>query len=143
MLAALRAELAGVEALLVILEREQQMLMTGSIATLPELTTQKSTLVADIDKQSQARLVWFPVDAAARQTLFLQQPTIATAWAALSERANRAAALNQSNGLLINQRLQHNREALHILRGQETGQPTYGPDGQQQSLGSGRTLGSA
>jgi flagella synthesis protein FlgN len=65
-------------------------------------------------------------------------------WRELLELARAARQLNERNGLLIGLKLQHNQQALAVLRG-AAAQTTqlYGPDGQSYSASPGRPLGKA
>lgn len=56
-------------------------------------------------------------------------------WHALLEATRRTARLNKLNGVLIQQRLQHNQRMLNFLN-EATGQSLYGPDGQSHQRGS-------
>lgn len=142
-LSALQAELVGFDALLALLRDENRLLLDGNTAALPEITQKKDTLINQLDQQAMERTKWLPAESEALTKLLALHPDIAVLWSSLTEQAKQASALNQLNGKIINQRLQHNREALNILRGQEGNQNIYGPDGQPLEGASGRTLGSA
>jgi flagellar biosynthesis/type III secretory pathway chaperone len=56
--------------------------------------------------------------------------------------AEKARALNQTNGKLIATRLASNQQALATLMAAANQAALYGPDGQARPLGGGRSLGS-
>lgn len=61
----------------------------------------------------------------------------------LLELAKEARSLNELNGKLVNDRLQHNQKALNALTSAAQQSTIYGPDGHTQIGAGGRTLGSA
>lgn len=107
------------EAFIAILRREQEALACGDIDALAPLIAEKNALGEQLKQISAAEA------------------------AQLRDLAREARALNEANGKLIALRLQHNRQALNVLRSAADAAVTYGPDGQQQSSLGGRSLGSA
>lgn len=61
----------------------------------------------------------------------------------LIELAKEARHLNDTNGKLVSERMQHNQKALSALMSAAQQSTVYGPDGHAQLGSSGRTLGSA
>lgn len=63
-------------------------------------------------------------------------------WQTLLSLAEKASALNRTNGKLIATRLAHNQQALSTLLAAANQAALYGPDGQARPVGGGRSLGS-
>lgn len=63
--------------------------------------------------------------------------------ATVIELAKEARRLNDLNGKLVADRMQHNQQALNVLLSAAKQSALYGPDGQTRVGPSGRTLGSA
>ena len=59
------------------------------------------------------------------------------------ELAKEARRLNELNGQLVSDRMQHNQQALNVLLSAAKQSTLYGPDGQTHVGPAGRTLGSA
>lgn len=59
------------------------------------------------------------------------------------ELAKESRRLNDLNGKLVADRMQHNQQALNVLLSAARQSTLYGPDGQTHAGPSGRTLGSA
>lgn len=59
------------------------------------------------------------------------------------ELAKEARRLNELNGKLVADRMQHNQQALNVLLSAAKQSALYGPDGQTHVGSTGRTLGSA
>ena len=55
-------------------------------------------------------------------------------WASIRERADQAARLNRTNGVLIGIRLEHNQRMLNFIE-EAAGKGLYGPDGQARAAG--------
>lgn len=55
-------------------------------------------------------------------------------WNAIRERADQAARLNRTNGVLIGIRLEHNQRMLNFIE-EAVGKGLYGPDGQARAAG--------
>lgn len=55
-------------------------------------------------------------------------------WEAIRERADQAARLNRTNGVLIGIRLEHNQRMLNFIE-EAAGKGLYGPDGQARAAG--------
>ena len=55
-------------------------------------------------------------------------------WASIRERADQAARLNRTNGVLIGIRLEHNQRMLNFIE-EDAGKGLYGPDGQARAAG--------
>jgi len=55
-------------------------------------------------------------------------------WETIRERADQAARLNRTNGVLIGIRMAHNQRMLNVIE-EAVGKGLYGPDGQARSAG--------
>ena len=55
-------------------------------------------------------------------------------WESIRERADQAARLNRTNGVLIGIRLEHNQRMLNFIE-EAAGKGLYGPDGQARAAG--------
>jgi flagella synthesis protein FlgN len=143
-------ELRTLESFLVLLQQEQTLLETVAIEPLGALAEQKSALTTELARLTDAR------EAAISRGGFGPGKDGMNAWCEtadgnasrgnwqrLRELAAEARALNELNGKLIATRLQHNQKALAVLMAAADRAATYGPDGQQRTGSSGRSLGSA
>lgn len=150
----LRAELDAFRDFHELLLTEQSVLAAGDADALVELSRRKSEQVTRLTQLTDARNRYLNsatgltdqsgIDA--WQAKFDPQRRIGTdrLWQSLLDLARSAKQLNEQNGLLINLKLQHNQQALAVLRG-VAAQTTqlYGPDGQSYSAAHGRPLGKA
>lgn len=73
----------------------------------------------------------------------LQRLGLTAEWDKLTALAREARELNRINGTIIDARLQHNQQAMALLRAGEDVASTYGPEGLSQNSSSARHLGSA
>lgn len=145
----LEAEKQVLERFVQLLKTEQQVLVNGGKDELPPITAAKTTLTDQLVQQGKQRSVamsdgniptdraeladWIKQQAAAHQTL----------WASFLQLAQEAQTLNNLNGRLVAERLSSNQQAIQTLMTAANRPATYGPDGQTNALGRGRTLGSA
>lgn len=141
-------ELAGFVELL---RQEQALLESGNIDPLPALAVQKAMVADQLTATSARReqalieggfssgrdavVRWLAADAGKDQAR--------DNWHRLLDLLATARTLNETNGKLIAVRMQHNQQALATLMSAADRLATYGPDGQQKTTGSGRSLGSA
>ncbi len=132
---------------------ERQCLNGSDSTTLAETTSRKSALanrLAEIDTQRDAVLGAKGLSAGRKgiETWLETLPLAAgrasrAAWLSVLERAAEARRENDLNGKLIAARLQQNQQALGVLLGETGDAGTYGADGQHNTQGGRRTLGSA
>lgn len=135
---------------LVLLEKEQQALTVGDIERLLPLATEKTGLFGRLAQLGEARgkLLAAAGLAADRQGMegwlerHADQVGARRDWQALLSLAEKASALNQTNGKLIATRLAGNQQALATLLAAANQAALYGPDGQARPVGGGRSLGS-
>lgn len=128
------------ETLMELLTREQAVLVHGADdgELLVQLAQQKQTQLKAIDtleshrRGAQEKLGYAPglpgAEQAARDTGCVPQ------WQAMQDIARRVAHVNQLNGTLIEQRMQHNQHVLSLLR-ELARDALYGQDGQQNRSG--------
>lgn len=152
--AGLRAEFEAFRTFHELLESEQAALVGGDIDSLVSLAQRKASQVSLLGQMAESRNRYLRNTTGTTDQLGLDawqkkydpqgRSGMARVWHDLLALARSAKDLNQQNGALINLNLQHNQQALAILRGAAT-QTTnlYGPDGHAYSSGSGRPLGKA
>ena len=148
---AIAAEAAAMIAFVALLEKEKQVLVTGTPDEILASAAQKSALASQLTHagtQRDAALAALGV-AQTRQGVdeFLtnQAADLQPAWATLLDLAHKANQLNSSNAALVNSRLQTNQQALAVLLSStgETSNTVYGPDGHSKHDSTPRPLGSA
>lgn len=132
-----------------ILEEEQKILIQGGKDELPPITKTKTQLTDSLTSAGESRAAAFaaagvPVDKEGFSTWLQKAPVkFREQWAAFIALAGTAKNLNDINGRLVAERLSNNQQAIQVLMAAANRPATYGPDGQTNALGSGRTLGSA
>jgi flagella synthesis protein FlgN len=143
-------EFRALQSFVALLRREQSLLEEGSTESLAALAEEKLQAANELSEFSAARdskLVHSGLRAGrAGMDAWAASPAGAgyrEQWQHLLELTAEARALNDTNGKLINLRLQNNQQALNILLTAAEQAVTYGPDGQQRTGGAGRSLGSA
>lgn len=133
-----------------LLRQEESLLTRREAGRLTQLAEEKSALVARLGALASAR----EDDLANRNLpsgrqgmdLWVASPEGASSrrrWEQLLVLGAEAKMLNETNGKLIALQLEHNQQALNAIMAAADKAATYGPDGQQKSAGSGRSLGSA
>jgi flagella synthesis protein FlgN len=136
----LPAEHQTLEALVAVLEREQQALIHADTDTLTALLAEKQPLVNQMNTYGAARNKALAAaglaadDTGMRAALAQAADAQAEAhWNRLLELTARAKELNRVNGVLINKQLTHTQGAINALNPQGSGNAVYGPDGQSQA----------
>lgn len=145
------AELGVLRQFVDVLQREQAALTGGHTDSLMALATEKvrhAEQLATLNKSRDAKLQSAGLGSG-REGIqawrdegsipLVVQNNLAT----LIELAKEARRLNELNGKLVADRLQHNQQALNVLLSAAKQSTIYGPDGHTQVAPSGRTLGSA
>lgn len=142
LLATLTEELATVEAFASLLALEQKALLSNkALGTLPTIVAQKTELtqqLAGLEKVRDAQLVERGLPRGRKGIEMASQgdTRIANQWSLLKGSAERARRANLRTGLMIRTRMDHNRRALAILRGDTGGASMlYGPDGRLPGFG--------
>jgi flagella synthesis protein FlgN len=146
----LAEEAAQLRAFLALLEAEQQALAGGDVDRLLAFAADKNTHFTHLSRLGEARGMALTAagcgaDRQGQEQWLRQNPGQAgarKAWGELLALAEKARAMNQTNGQLIATRLANNQQALSALMAAANQAALYGPDGQARPLGSGRSLGS-
>ncbi|CNH09057.1 flagella synthesis protein FlgN [Yersinia aldovae] len=124
-------QLELLESLKTVVAQEQQLLCSGRIqgVVLQGVTEQKSSILATLAYLDQARLT---TQAAINvQAPYNQAAALAERWQRILQLAEELHYGNLHNGLLLQQHIEHNTQALAVLNTRH-GQSLYGPDGQSK-----------
>lgn len=143
LLATLIDEHATVEAFASLLAYEEKALTSvDAIDALPSIVEQKTELtarLAGLEKVRDAQLteLGLPRGRAGIEMACGDDSRLANQWTLLKESTERARRANLTVGMMINTRMDHNRRALAILRGEDRKSNTmlYGPDGRVPAFG--------
>ncbi|MEE4410524.1 MULTISPECIES: flagella synthesis protein FlgN [unclassified Serratia (in: enterobacteria)] len=114
-----------------VLAEEHHLLCSGQLpgVALQRVTDIKSQLLATVNYLEQQRLE--QERAQRQQAPYAAHPRLADAWQQVQLLSQKLREKNQHNGLLLNQQLDHNAQALAILG--KNNKSLYGPDGQSRS----------
>lgn len=123
--------LETLNALDTVLAEEHHLLCSGQLpgVALQRATDAKSQLLATVSYLEQQRLELEP--AQGQQAPYSTHPRLADAWQQIQRLCQQLREKNQHNGLLLNQQIDHNAQALTILS--KNNKSLYGPDGQSCS----------
>ena len=154
LLPVLREERDGYRAFLDLLREERAALEGRDPDALLAIAQRKSAEVTRLARLGEARnqalrtltgtIDQAGIEAWCKQLDGATGRAVLTLWQELLDAARAARTVNEENGALITVRLQHNQQALAILRGATSSLPTfYGPDGKPCGASSGRPLGKA
>ena len=151
LLAAITAETSALQHFIAILEEEQKLLIGGDADAVLPLIDKKTGLIAELgnagqQREAALREIGVEIRKEAMEAWFAKAPPVLQQrWQQLLELAQTANRLNNTNGQLINTRLQYNQQALSILinAGDSVRDDTYGPDGHKSTGSGSRPLGSA
>ncbi|MCG5074975.1 flagella synthesis protein FlgN [Paraburkholderia tagetis] len=143
LLATLIDEHAAVEAFASLLAFEEKALTTADgIGTLPRIVEEKATLtqrLAGLEKARDAQLAGLGLPGGRKgiEMACDGDARLAGQWALLKGSTERARRQNLTIGMMIRTRMEHNRRALAILRGETGGGGSmlYGPDGRLPAFG--------
>lgn len=128
------------------LEREQRQLSAVDTAeALQQTIAAKNLLVARMTSLAERRHKalaeqGYAASEAGMRAWLEKSSASLPIWNELLNAARRARELNQINGTLINTHMARTRAALSVLQQKPAGSTVYGPDGQQDMRGGGRTL---
>ncbi|MBI5918121.1 MAG: flagellar protein FlgN [Nitrosomonadales bacterium] len=127
-----------------LLETEQRALVGGDVEQLLGLSDEKSQLASALVNLASKRREVLPDPSSTLMESWLKERKSGALpiWNEIQKLAQEAQRLNNTNGELIQVRLRHNQQALVALRNASNNAALYGPDGQHNLSGSGRTLGS-
>lgn len=146
----LKAELGTFREFTQLLQTEQETLIHGDVDRLIDLARLKSDKVVLLSQLAAIRNRFLASksinpDQSGMEKWLKQHskeaPGATETWNALLEEAKRAQHLNQTNGVMIENRLRHNHQALAALQAIANQSAVYGPDGQTHGPGGGRPLG--
>ncbi len=148
-LALLRQEHGTFERFLDTLQDEQTALVNGEIDRLTDIAQTKSNLVIELTRLAEARNHFLssqglPADKEgmatwlSRQAATAETQDIETVWNELLRVAASTRLANETNGKMIELKLQHNQQALAVLMSAANQTTLYGPDGQHLSGAGGR-----
>ncbi len=133
-----------------LLQHEQELLKRGDTEALLPLIEKKNGLANALGTYAQMRenelaRLGLPAGRAGMEAWLTMGGEHAphSDWKNLLVLAAQAQDINATNGKLIGLHMQHNQQAFNALMGAAGRAMTYGPDGQQQVGGGGRTLGTA
>jgi len=142
----LNNEISSLRAFLLLLEKEQQALLTQDSELLLTLADEKNQATHKLIELSNLRRRSINLNAVNTDTtawLEKNAPSCLSAWKEVRELAKQAHQFNQINGEVIQLKLRSNQKALTVLLGaNENAAGLYGRDGQPNLPVAGRTLGS-
>lgn len=151
LLSAISAETSALQQFIAILEEEQKLLIGGDADAVLPLIDKKTVLITALgnagqQRESALRELGIEAHKEAMEAWFAKAPAaLQQRWQQLLELAQTANRLNNTNGQLINTRMQYNQQALSILinAGSSISDDTYGPDGHKSTGSGSRPLGRA
>ncbi|SEK70580.1 flagella synthesis protein FlgN [Nitrosovibrio tenuis] len=129
-----------------LLRCEQRVLEQADVFTLASLTKEKTHQVQQLAQLADARNRWlvtlgYAGDRSGMESVLNDRPAASALWKELLQLAETAVHLNKTNGVLIDQRLRYNQQALTILQAATQNSGLYGSDGQSRPFSRGRQLG--
>jgi flagella synthesis protein FlgN len=142
----LAEETDTVRRFIAVLRQEQSLLADGQIDGLVAIAEEKSAFADRLGALARQRDAQVAAEGGENMGAWLAKPANQgqrDAWRQLLDLARQARSLNETNGKLIELRMQHNQQALAVLMAAADQAMTYGPDGQQRPAGGGRSFGSA
>lgn len=145
----LRQERSTFERFLDTLQDEQAALVEGKIDRLTDIAQTKSGLVVELTRLAESRNHFLssqglPANKEGMATWLSRQATatetqdIESIWNDLLRVGASARLANETNGKMIELKLQHNQQALAVLMSAANQTTLYGPDGQHLSGAGGR-----
>lgn len=131
-----------------LLAREETLLLDGQTDALLAAAEEKTQRYRALQRLSDERIraltrLGRPATDEAIRALCAAHPDALAHWDTVLELARDAHARNARNGMLINERMQHNQAALTTLLSAADQPQLYDAAGQSRPTGSGRRLGSA
>jgi len=148
--ALLQAEHDALGAFVSLLQAEQEILVQGSADRLTAIAPEKSAQIDLLTRLGHRRDRYLadqnlPLSSTGVEAWFSRQPAIAAAarkiWRESLRRAEMARQININNGLLIDGRMQQNRQKLTVLQTATGSTHVYRADGQLGPFRSGRQIG--
>jgi flagella synthesis protein FlgN len=146
-IACIASERDATQGFIDLLQREQRTLQQADISALISLTKEKADRMQQLAQMADVRNRWLIALGHTGNRFDIERilpdyPTVTDVWKDLLQLAEMAVQLNKINGVLIDQRLRYNQQALAVLQAATTqNSGLYGSDGQPQPLSGGRQLG--
>jgi len=146
----LQAEHDALGAFISLLQAEQEILVHGDADRLAAIAPEKAAQIDLLTRLGQKRDRYLTqhdlaLSAAGVETWLSQHAAIAPVarkiWRELLRRAEMARQLNADNGLLIENKMQQNRQKLSVLQSAVGSDHTYRADGQFGAFRGGRSIG--
>ncbi|MCB5183789.1 flagellar protein FlgN [Methylobacillus gramineus] len=131
-------EINLVDALLLLLKREQASLIKVDVDTMEALLNEKAQVLQDLSTATQDRYktvssLGFAADEhGLANWLAGQDASTQQSWARFNALVDQAKELNRLNGILINKHFNRNQNVLNTL-GRSSSNQFYGPNGQSSS----------
>ena len=141
----LNKELAELRKFVVLLNSEQQSLLSNDTDSLYTLSEAKSQLAGHLVEiaNSRRKSLLTKNDDTMENWVVKHAPQCKTLWKDIRTLANQAQQLNTTNGELIQSKMRFNQQALSVLfSSSKSAANLYGPNGQANMGSSGRHLGS-
>jgi flagella synthesis protein FlgN len=143
MLAKLNGERDALRTFVVLLEQEQESLISTDTDALLALAEQKTKQSDKIQALARERRESLPDSLSTEKWLQANSPEGLALWHAIRQLAEQAQRQNHLNGELIQLKMRYNQQALVALVGAtQHAAGIYGADGQPSLPSSGRPLGS-
>ncbi len=144
----IEAEVIQLREFVDLLEREQALLVRGDTDGTLALTTEKSDRYRQLQRLHDDRAMLLGRFGLANNEVSIRAscahlPRVLARWDEVLVLAAQAKALNELNGKLITERMQHNQAALTVLLSAANHPQLYDAEGQSRPTGGGRILGSA
>ena len=147
----LQSQAACLKELLKTLKQEHEVLSSGDVDTLLTTTEEKQQLLHKLELHMSGVTGFLcdeglGTDMAAIPELLEQLPAnspLQKLWPALQQLSSRCQDQNEINGGIVTLNQRHTREALNILKGNQSAGDTYGKQGTTNSSASSGTLAKA
>ncbi len=147
----LRAEMSAFHDFNELLQAEKIALASDEIDRLADLAQLKTEKVLQLSQLAEQRNLFLAAHSClpdqpgmeewCRRTRGQLGQRIHTLWQGMLDEARRAHRQNQENGVLIELKLEHNQQALNVIKTAANQQGVYGPDGKTLAAHPGRPIG--
>jgi len=130
-----------------LLQREQRTLQQADISALITLANEKTHRMQQLIQMADMRNHWLATlchagGRTSMEQVLLNYPAATGVWKELLQLSEVAAQLNKINGVIVDQRLRYNQQALAVLQAATSrNSDLYGSDGQPRPFSGGRRLG--
>lgn len=153
LLDAFQEELAAFGTLLAVLSGERNALLANDVDAVSAFAARKAQLVDRLREMADVRAARVQRDGFSGSAPGIQAwlmhhggasaDKLSALWQHLLDAARQARSANESNGLIVRARMQHNQGALHALQAAAQRLSLYGPDGLSSFSPGQRELGRA